>query len=124
MSPEGGRWCMSLQFHSPARACAWVIGWTSTFIHHLHPWLRERPCGWPNKKTCEWSENTAGKAFAGWLTPRATGTEVDMAKRPSTAMPKPIQVHLGEPEPDTLRAFGGSKSDRFNNAVIDAMVKT
>ena len=47
-----------------------------------------------------------------------------MAKRPSTAMPKPIQVHLGEPEPDTLRAFGGSKSDRFNNAVIDSMVKT
>ena len=37
---------------------------------------------------------------------------------------KPIQVRLGEPEPDTLRAFGGSKSDRFNNAVIDAVVKT
>jgi len=47
-----------------------------------------------------------------------------MAKRPRTAMPKPIQVHLGEPEPDTLRAFGGSKSDRFNNALIDSMVKT
>ena len=37
---------------------------------------------------------------------------------------KPIEVRLGEPEPDTLRAFGGSKSDRFNNSLIDSMVKT
>ena len=48
-----------------------------------------------------------------------------MAKKSdSIAAPKPIEVRLGEPEPDTLRAFGGSKSDRFNNALIDSMVKT
>ena len=50
-----------------------------------------------------------------------------MAKKSdSTAAPKPkpIEIRLGEAEPDTLRAFGGSKSDRFNNALIDSMVKT
>ena len=53
-----------------------------------------------------------------------------MAKKPhgtiprKAARPAPIEVRLGEPEPDTLRAFGGSKSDRFNNALIDSMVKT
>ena len=36
----------------------------------------------------------------------------------------PIEIRLGEAEPDTLRAIGGSRSDRFNNALIDAMVKT
>jgi hypothetical protein len=35
-----------------------------------------------------------------------------------------VEVRLGDPEPDTLRAFGGSKSDRFNNALVDSMVKT
>jgi hypothetical protein len=35
-----------------------------------------------------------------------------------------IEVRLGDAEPDTLRAFGGSKSDRFNNSLIDSMVKT
>ena len=43
--------------------------------------------------------------------------------RKATA-PVPIEIRLGEPEPDTLRAIGGSKSDRFNNALIDSMVKT
>ena len=48
-----------------------------------------------------------------------------MAKRSdSIAARKPIEVHLGEPEPDTLRAIGGSRSDRFNNSLIDSMVKT
>lgn len=48
-----------------------------------------------------------------------------MAKRPdSIAARKPIEVRLGDPEADTLRAFGGSKSDRFNNTLIDSMVKT
>jgi len=53
-----------------------------------------------------------------------------MAKKPDGTIPRkaagpaPIQVHLDEHEPDTLRAFGGSKSDRFNNALIDSMVKT
>jgi hypothetical protein len=48
-----------------------------------------------------------------------------MAKRSDTiAAPKPIEVRLGDPEPDSLRAFGGSKSDKFNSSLIDAMVKT
>jgi hypothetical protein len=50
---------------------------------------------------------------------------MDMAKRTdSIAAPKPIEVRLGDPEPDTLRAIGGSKSDRFNNALIASMIKT
>ena len=48
-----------------------------------------------------------------------------MVKRSNTvAAPKPIAVCLGDPEPDTLRAFGGSRSDRFNNTLLDSMVKT
>ena len=41
-----------------------------------------------------------------------------MAKKSDgAAAPKPkrMEIRLGEPEPDTLRAIGGSKSDRFNN---------
>jgi hypothetical protein len=30
-----------------------------------------------------------------------------------------MKTLLGEPEPDALRAFGGSKSDRFNSSLID-----
>jgi hypothetical protein len=50
-----------------------------------------------------------------------------MAKRPDSTTapkPKPVEIRLGEAEPDTLRAFGGSKSDRFNSSLLDAMVKT
>jgi hypothetical protein len=50
-----------------------------------------------------------------------------MAKRPdSAAVPtrKPVEIILDEAETDTLRPIGGSKSDRFNNTLIDAMVKT
>src|SRR5690349_5730908 len=51
-----------------------------------------------------------------------------MAKKsPGIPAPKPklaMEIHLGEAEPDTLRAFGGSKSDRFNNALISAAVGT
>ena len=51
-----------------------------------------------------------------------------MAKKPdSTAPPKPpkqVVIRLGEAEPDTLRPLGGSRSDRFNNALIDSMTKT
>jgi hypothetical protein len=48
-----------------------------------------------------------------------------MAKRPDgAAAPKPVVIILGEVEPDTLRVFGGSKSDRFNNALIKAAVDT
>lgn len=41
-----------------------------------------------------------------------------------TAGPAHVGVRLGDPEPDTLRAFGGSRSDRFNNALVNSMVKT
>jgi hypothetical protein len=55
----------------------------------------------------------------------AERAEVDMAKKPDgTAAPKPPVILLGEAEPDTLRSIGGSKSDRFNNALIGAMVST
>jgi hypothetical protein len=48
-----------------------------------------------------------------------------MAKRTdSIAAPKPVEIRLGEPEPDTLRAFGGSKSDRFNDRLIASMIAT
>jgi hypothetical protein len=51
--------------------------------------------------------------------------EVDLAKKSDgTAVPKPIEIRLGEAEPDTLRAIGGSKSDRFNTLLIDTVVKT
>jgi hypothetical protein len=38
--------------------------------------------------------------------------------------PKPIEVRLGEAEPNTLRAIGGSKSDRFNNTIANSMIGT
>jgi hypothetical protein len=50
-----------------------------------------------------------------------------MAKQPSRTAapnPKPVEIVLDEPEPDTLRPIGGSKSDRFNNALIDSMART
>jgi hypothetical protein len=48
-----------------------------------------------------------------------------MAKKPDgPAAPKPPVIRLGETEPDTLRSIGGSKSDRFNNAMITAMIST
>jgi hypothetical protein len=53
--------------------------------------------------------------------------EIDMPKKPdSTAAtrPKPVEICLDEAEPDTLRTIGGSWSDKFNNALIDAMAKT
>jgi ribosomal protein L32 len=55
----------------------------------------------------------------------AAGMEMDMAKKSDgTAAPKPMEIRLGEPEPDTLRAIGGSKSDRFNNALIHSVIGT
>src|SRR5215472_16307438 len=48
-----------------------------------------------------------------------------MAKRTeSIAAPKPIEIRLGDPEPDTMRAFGGSRSDRFNDRLIASMIET
>jgi hypothetical protein len=52
---------------------------------------------------------------------------MNMAKQPvTTAMPKPkpVEILLNEVETDTLRPIGGSKSDRFNNALIDSTVNT
>jgi hypothetical protein len=40
------------------------------------------------------------------------------------APPKPVVIVLDEAEPDTLRTIGGSRSDRFNATLIDAMTKT
>lgn len=37
---------------------------------------------------------------------------------------EPTEIRLGEPEPDKLRAIGGSRSDRFNNALLNAMAGT
>lgn len=37
---------------------------------------------------------------------------------------KPVEIRLDEVEPDTLRTIGGSRSDKFNNALIDSVVKT
>jgi hypothetical protein len=53
--------------------------------------------------------------------------ERDMAKKPDSAAPlKPKEsvILLGSAEPDTLRTIGGSKSDRFNNALINSMANT
>jgi hypothetical protein len=50
--------------------------------------------------------------------------EADMAKRPDSK-PKPVVIRVDEPEPEaTLRAIGGSRSDRFNRAVTNAMINT
>jgi hypothetical protein len=50
---------------------------------------------------------------------------MDMAEKPDGAgAPKAVVINLGEAEPDTLRVIGGSKSDRYNNAIIEAVAKT
>jgi hypothetical protein len=50
---------------------------------------------------------------------------MDMVKKSDgIAPPKPIEIRLDEPEPDTLRPIAGSRSDRFNNTLIDGVVKT
>ena len=33
-------------------------------------------------------------------------------------------ILIGEPETDELRAFGGSRSDKFNGVLINAMART
>jgi hypothetical protein len=48
-----------------------------------------------------------------------------MAKHPDgpeAPKSKPVEIRLDDPEPDTLRVIAGSKSDRFNNALIRSMV--
>jgi hypothetical protein len=38
--------------------------------------------------------------------------------------PVPIQILIDEAESDKLRTIGGSRSDRFNNAVINSAVNS
>jgi hypothetical protein len=38
--------------------------------------------------------------------------------------PVPVQILIDEPESDKLRTIGGSRSDKFNNAVINSAVNT
>ena len=54
------------------------------------------------------------------------GKEVSMAKKPDGTGPrKPaVNIILDDPEPGELHTIGGSQSDRFNNNLIRAMVKT
>ena len=48
----------------------------------------------------------------------------DVTRARKATAPVLIEIRLDEPEPETLRAIGGSRSDQFNNALIDAMVTT
>ena len=53
---------------------------------------------------------------------RPARMEVDLAKKSDStaaAKSKPVVIVLDEAEPDTLRTIGGSRSDKFNNALID-----
>ena len=45
-----------------------------------------------------------------------------VAKKP--AEPEPVTIRMDLPETDDLRRVGGSRSDRFNNALIRAVVDT
>ena len=47
-----------------------------------------------------------------------------LSDRTAALKPKPVVIRLGEAEPDTLRPLGGSRSDRFNSALIDSMTTT
>ena len=48
----------------------------------------------------------------------------DVTRARKAAAPVPIEIRLGEAEPESLRAIGASRSDRFNNALIAAAVST
>jgi hypothetical protein len=50
--------------------------------------------------------------------------EAAMAKKTDSTTPKPIQIAMDAPDTSDLRVVGGSRSDRFNNALITAMVQT
>ena len=47
-----------------------------------------------------------------------------MARKPDSTVPERVVIAMDAPDTSDLRIIGGSKSDRFNNALIDAMVKT
>jgi hypothetical protein len=52
---------------------------------------------------------------------------MNMAKQPdrtAARKPKAVEIRLGDPEPDTMRDIAGSKSDRFNLSLINAMART
>jgi hypothetical protein len=48
----------------------------------------------------------------------------DVTRARKAAAPVPIEIRLGEAEPETLRTILGSRSDRFNNAFIAAGMDT
>jgi hypothetical protein len=50
--------------------------------------------------------------------------ETDMAKKTDSTAPKPVVIAMDAPDTSDLRIVGGSQSDRFNSALIDAMVRT
>ena len=84
------------------------------------------------------SATTSAGSAGAWLIPHLVrrlgapattdlGMEADMARKPdSTAPPepKPVVIRLDEPDTSDLRIIGGSRSDRFNNALIDSMINT
>ena len=60
---------------------------------------------------------------------RASHSATERVRKPMHMLttppePKEVVIRLGEAETDTLRPFGGSKSDQFNNALIDSTVDT
>jgi hypothetical protein len=50
--------------------------------------------------------------------------EVDIAKKPDSTAPERVVITMDEPDTSDLRIIGGSRSDKFNSTLIDAMVKT
>jgi hypothetical protein len=50
--------------------------------------------------------------------------EADMARKPDSTTPERVVIAMDEPDTSDLRIIGGSKSDRFNNALVDSMIRT
>jgi hypothetical protein len=50
--------------------------------------------------------------------------EADMARKPDRATPERVVIAMDAPDTSDLRIIGGSRSDRFNNTLIDSMIKT
>ena len=50
--------------------------------------------------------------------------EVDMARKPDSTAHERVVIAMDEPDTSDLRPIGGSRSDRFNNALIAVAVNT
>jgi hypothetical protein len=50
--------------------------------------------------------------------------ETDMARKPDSAAPERVVIAMDEPDTSDQRIIGGSRSDRFNNTLIDSMINT